>query len=181
MNRNTTKIGAGLRKLAGRPYEIVSGKVISLDSSAGTVKIQPTGDGEPIENVRLAPVSGTDGSVILYPDADTNVVICSIDGPGEWILLKADKLKKIAVKVGQVSCEVAEDELTFKNDNTILDITASSFKLNTPSESLFDLLNDLLTAIQLITVPTPAGPSGVPVNAATFSTLATRLSNLLTH
>ncbi len=40
-------------------------------------------------------------------------------------------------------------------------------------------LNDILTALQLLTVPTGVGPSGIPVNAATFKAIQEDLNNYL--
>jgi hypothetical protein len=65
-----------------------------------------------------------------------------------------------------------------ESGNTVIEVE-SLIRIATASESLHGILNELITAITLITVPTPAGPSGVPVNAATFNTIVTRLSNLL--
>ena len=45
-------------------------------------------------------------------------------------------------------------------------------ELNTLVEKLTELndhLQEIITQIQAITVPTPAGPSGPPVNAAAFN------------
>jgi hypothetical protein len=50
--------------------------------------------------------------------------------------------------------------------------------VKTQQESLKTLLNDILTAIQQLTVPTPAGPSGVPINLASFQQYNARLDNL---
>ena len=45
--------------------------------------------------------------------------------------------------------------------------------------SLYKILNDLLTAIQSLSVGTPAGPSTPPINAAQFSKIQTELSTFL--
>lgn len=48
-------------------------------------------------------------------------------------------------------------------------------------EKLKDLLNQLLNAIEQLTVPTPAGPSGVPNNMASFTTIQNKLEEILTE
>lgn len=53
------------------------------------------------------------------------------------------------------------------------------FTLKTENESLKLILSDLLDAIGQITVPTPAGASGVPVNVAAFTAIKQRLELLL--
>ena len=46
-------------------------------------------------------------------------------------------------------------------------------------DTLLLLLNELITQIQLIIVATPAGPSSPPINAAAFSSIASRLNTML--
>lgn len=45
--------------------------------------------------------------------------------------------------------------------------------------TLKELLEELIDAINVLTVPTPAGASGTPVNAATFSSIKGRLEQFL--
>lgn len=52
-------------------------------------------------------------------------------------------------------------------------------RLKSSSESLFSVLNDLLTQIGLITVNAAGVPTTVPINAAAFLALQTRLAALL--
>ena len=181
MSKNAKRITAGLQALVHKPFEVISGSVLSVDVDAGTMKVQPAGDGEPIAQVRLTAVSGNTDGLLLIPDVDSHVVIGSIDGPGEWVLLVANKLTKATLKIGSITCEIADSKLTFKNQNTLLDISNSAFKMNTASESLFDILKDLLTYISVLTVSTPSGPSSPPVNVSDFTALISRLSNLLAH
>lgn len=66
--------------------------------------------------------------------------------------------------------------------NTAFMVAASeveTFTISTAQESLHTFLQDLLTALQQLTVPTPAGVSGVPINLTAFTDLATRLPLLL--
>ncbi len=181
MNNNTAKINAGIRALTYKPFEIISGKVVSIDTSAVTMTVRPSDDSEPIEQVRLAAVTGSSDGMLLYPEADSDVVIGCIDGPGEWVLLSAGKITKAMIKIGSVSYEMTDNKVSIQNGNVVLDISNTAFKISTAGESLFDLLKDLLTYLSVLTVPTPSGPSGVPTNIADFSNLLTRLNNLLTH
>jgi hypothetical protein len=65
-------------------------------------------------------------------------------------------------------------------NKTVLKIDANGFMLQREEEKLSTILKDLITQIQSITVPTPAGTSGVPNNITDFSDIATRIDNLLT-
>lgn len=48
-------------------------------------------------------------------------------------------------------------------------------------QTLMQWLNDLCTAIMALTVTTPMGPSGVPINAAQFGALRGQLQNILSQ
>lgn len=48
-------------------------------------------------------------------------------------------------------------------------------------ESLKGLLEEILDAINAMTVPTPAGPSGTPTNAVQFSAIKARLTTMLSQ
>jgi len=82
------------------------------------------------------------------------------------------------IKIGEVTFTMKETGIKMAHGNTIFDI-GELIKINTESESLFAILNDLITAISLLTVTTSTGPSSVPVNVASFTALLSRLSNLL--
>ena len=46
-------------------------------------------------------------------------------------------------------------------------------------DTLVDLLNELCSELQVMNHPTPAGPSGPPVNAAKFAAIASKLNTIL--
>ena len=182
MNRNTSKIKEGIRKLTNRPNEIITGTVVagSVDNTSFIMNVQPSDDSAPIEGVLLNAISGNDDGMILIPADDSDVIIGSIDGPGEWVLLKASKITNAKITIGNVTYEMDSTQVNIQNSNVVLNISDSLFKVNTASESLFQLLKDCFTYITELTVPTPSGTSSVPVNVADFNNLITRLNNLLT-
>ena len=182
MNQKTSKISAGLRALAHKPNEIISGTVVpgSLDMAGNTITVQPSDDGEPIEGVRLNAIMGDANGLVLYPADNSNVVIGSIDGPGEWILLRASDLVKLTATISNVSMEIDDSNITFTNSGLIFNISDTLFKVSTGGDSLHNLLQDLIKDITLLTVSTGTGVSSTPVNTASFNTLITRLGNLLT-
>jgi hypothetical protein len=57
---------------------------------------------------------------------------------------------------------------------------AESFTMATAEQSLLTILQDLVTALQQLTVPTPSGVSGLPINLAALQDIARRLPLLLT-
>jgi hypothetical protein len=181
MTRNTAKIKAGIKALAHMPYEILSGTVLpgSVDTDAYTMSVQLSDDSEPITGVMLNAVTGDGNGMILFPKDGSNVVIGSIDGPGEWALIKASEITKAIITIGTVTYEMDDTQVNVQNGSVVFNIGEAAFKMNTASESLFQLLNDLITGITLLTVGTSTGPSTVPINVLTFNNLLVRLNNLL--
>ncbi len=108
------------------------------------------------------------------------MVLASIDGPGIWTVIKTNELDRAMVTIGNTRYEMNDNLISVQNGNTILTVGTDAFKMNTLSESLFNILNDLITGITALTVGTSGGPSTPPTNLATFTSLLTRLSNLLT-
>jgi hypothetical protein len=181
MTRNTVRIINGLRLLATAPHEIMSGTVVpgSLNTTAGTVSVQQSEGSIVIEGVMLNAQANDNSGIVLFPDDNSNVIIGSIDGSGEWTVLQTGKLSKCVIKIGAVVLEIDESGIKLQNSEVLLNISNSHFKMNTPSESLFGLLKDLITALTLLTVTTSTGPSSVPINVSTFNNLLLRLNNLL--
>ena len=181
MSKNIAKIKAGIQVLAGKPYEIIGGTVVagSVNTSEYTMSVLPTNGTDPIDGVMLGTITENSNGIILLPKDESNVVIGSIDGAGEWMLLKANGLDKAIITIGSVIYEMDETQVNIKNGSSVLSIGTSVFKMYTASESLFSFLKDLITGITLLTVGTSTGGSTVPENITTFNDLLTRLNNLL--
>lgn len=98
------------------------------------------------------------------------------------------KGEKIAVHVDADKLEVVNDKttvtheaeaLTLLSDQTTVKITTGGLTLTKGSSGLKKTLDDLLTAIQKLTVTTGVGPSGPPINIADFVKVQQDLSNYL--
>ena len=182
MTKNTAKIKAGIRALANNPYEIISGTVVpgSVNTGEYSMSVQPSDDSDPIEGVMLNPVTENGNGMILFPKDGSNVVIGSVDGSGEWVLMRASDLTKAIITIGDVTYEMDNTQMNIRNGDVIFNVSDRVFKMKTPEESLYQLLKDCFTYITALTVPTPSGTSSVPVNVADFNNLITRLDHLLT-
>ncbi len=119
---------------------------------------------EPVKGVMLNSVLGNANGFIQFPADDSDAIIASIDGSGEYFLVRAAVLTKAMVNIGETS----------------FTIDASGYSIEHNGESLTQILKDLLDRIVAITVPTSSGASGTPINAADFTNIKTRLDNLLT-
>jgi len=181
MSKNALKIIEGIRELAHSPNELLSGIVVSgsVNETEGTVNVQLVGSGELLEGVLLGIITDSTDGLLLIPKEESEVVIGCVEGHGSYVVLKAGELEKVILKIGASTVIADEAEIQLKQGTTEIKLSGGLVNVSTASESLFHLLNELLAAIAVLTVGTSTGPSTVPVNAATFSTLQTRLSNLL--
>lgn len=68
---------------------------------------------------------------------------------------------------------------TAKVGTTEQNLTANGHTIKRGSESLKSILEDLIDAILTETHPTGTGPSGTPINAATYTAIKNRIPNLL--
>lgn len=180
MNRNSARIIDGLKELSRRPFEIVSGKVVagSIDAGANTMSVVLSANGLEIGNVLLKATSdGTDG-VIAIPEEGSDVVIGSIDGPGQWALLQASTVAKWEVRLHGRSVAVTPESIEIDTGMATVKV-ADKVTVRCGTEDLYTLLRDVLDSIKLITVTTSTGPSSVPVNVAMFDAILLRLNNLL--
>lgn len=82
-----------------------------------------------------------------------------------------------------------EDDTFFNTNNNNFTIESGTGEIHlgngggeepiVKGDTLVDILGDLIDAINQMTHPTPAGPSGPPVNAAVFSQIKSRLKVIL--
>ena len=181
MNKNTVKIKDGIRRLTHKPFEIISGTVIagSVDNVSCTMSVMPSDSLDPIDGVLLNVITNNGNGLILFPADGSNVIIGSVDGPGQWALLQANEIEKAKIKIGDVALEMNSAQVKILNNRVEFNMSDTVFKFNSASESLFQLLKDCFTYITELTVPTPSGTSSIPVNVADFNNLLTRLNNLL--
>jgi hypothetical protein len=182
MTKNTAKIKAGIRALSLKPNEIISGTVVpgSLDSGACTVSVLPSDGSGAIGGVMLNAVAGDENGFILFPEDGSNVIIGSVDGTGEWTLIKASDISKAVITIGNVTYEMDSNQVNIQNGSLVFNIGTGAFKMNTEGESLFQLLSDLMSAITTITYTNGSGAAALtPASLPTITNLQTRLGNLL--
>lgn len=138
-------------------------KVIEVGDQQCTVDFE---DGRPIlQGVRLkAVLDNNDNTFLLVPKIGSYVAVGPI-------------MNNNAVHAVLVCSEV--ERLELKISSTYFEIDQEGFLLKIQSENLASVLSSLIDAICSITVPTATGPSGVPINSATFTTIKNRLLKIL--
>lgn len=115
----------------------------------------------------------TDNDLELKIDADN---IDLKKGEKITVHVDADKLEVVNDKT-KVTHEA--EAMTFLSGRATVKITTGGLTLAKGSSGLKKTLDDLLTAIQKLTVTTGVGPSGPPVNIADFQKVQQDLSNYL--
>lgn len=98
------------------------------------------------------------------------------------------KGEKITIHVDAEKLEVVNDKakvtheaeaLTLLSDQATIKITTGGLTLKKGGSGLKKTLDKMLDGICQLTVPTAVGPSGVPINAATFQQIKADLPNYL--
>jgi hypothetical protein len=98
------------------------------------------------------------------------------------------KGEKITIHVDADKLEVVNDKtkylqesgaVTLVSDQATVKITAAGLTFTKGGSGLKKTLNDLLTAIQALTVPTGVGPSGPPINITDFAKVQQELTQYL--
>jgi len=157
------EIRDAFNKLAKKPQTIVLGNVIAIDEDKMLCDVSPLDGSADLLDVKLTnlvPVQGSACAIALFDNNPTGVVI---------YIEEVDKV----IQPNGTSIELSTD------GGAIIAAEEDKISLANDSEDLLTLLDDLLTAIQALTVPTGTGPSGIPVNAAEFAAISTRLKTLL--
>lgn len=178
MSQYLNRIKNGLVRLSEHKPELLIGKVKTLNEATGMMTID-TGISL-IENVSFKLPSGDESSIVIIPETGSEVLIGNVDGPGLWALIKCTKVAKIQIQIGNTSIASSGAEIELVHGATELRLN-NHVCIKNASGSLATLLKQLLQQIQLITVTTPSGLSGPPVNALAFSSISTQLDLLLTE
>lgn len=116
-----------------------------------------------VDDARLRAVVANGNKVVLIPQLNSVVIVGMLENSDEYVVLM----------VSEVS------EIKYKIDTVEFDIDSAGFLVKKGSETLKKILDDLLDAINLLTVPTNVGPSGVPINATSFTAIKTRVAQIL--
>lgn len=118
---------------------------------------------------------------VIFTDKDLEVKIDTenIDiRKGEKITVHADK-DKIEVTNDKVKALHEADKLTVTADNTTVKASTAGVTITRGGSGLRKTLEQMLDGICALTVPTAVGPSGVPINMATFQQIKADLPNYM--
>lgn len=157
----------GLKMLTGynRRTRVIAAKVVAVSQSYATCDVQDQ-DGVVLYDVRLrAATDGETSGHVCLPDVGAWVLIANLDGAQAWAVVATEKLSKYSVEI----------------ETSLLEMDEDGVKIQRGADDLKSVLSDLLSALEVLTVTcaAPGSPSTPPVNLASFTTLKTRVNNLL--
>lgn len=118
---------------------------------------------------------------VVFTDNDLTLVVDTenIDiKKGEKITVHVDA-EKLEVTNDKVKALQEADALTVTAGSTTVKASAGGVTITRGASGLKKTLDDMLTAIQALTVTTPHGPSSTPINSAKFASIQADLPNYL--
>lgn len=151
-----------------------------------------------ISDVRLrSVVNGEDVGVLITPKKDSVVLVADLSGGDytQMVAIAYSEIEKIDIctanttmlidgekatmTIGNTSATVEDSKLQLAVGQVEIGIESDKLSIKKGGVSLFDLLDGLLQGILALTVPTGTGPSGTPINAASFTELKMKLTQIM--
>lgn len=183
-------------KGGGDSGQVFHGVVIAVDEKEFTCTVKCDGLVD-YYDVRLRGLVKPELKGFAFiPAVGSTVLVCRIGGSNDLfvcqytevdkffltsgdISLTFDQEKIEVLKGDKVSVLIDTDSMVVNADQATIKAGSGGLTLTKGSSGLKKTLDDLLTAIQKLTVTTGTGPSGPPINMADFTKIQQDLSNYL--
>lgn len=164
--------------MKGLNTTVIPGTVSSVNEKERTCSIKH--GGVEFEDARLySIVKGDLKGFCFIPKVGSHVLAARIDGSNELFITMFSEIDKILFTLADMVIQVDKDACLTRAKDSTLKITPAGITVTRGSSGLKKTLNDLLTALQELTVPTGVGPSGMPINVADFVKIQQDLNNYL--
>ena len=162
MSKDLEDIKDQLGKFAAKhgPTAIIPVTVTAINED-DTVAVEFSDDSV-IDDVRLRSVVKDGNKVLIIPTVGSVVLVGRIENSEEYVVLAVEEISEIKYVIG----------------DTTFSMTDAGFLIQRGTETNKKLLQDILSRIEELTVPTNTGPSGVPLNKAAFTAIKNRVQNL---
>lgn len=197
MSKDIENIRRTLQQGASAGTDTVFQAVVSkVDEEKFTCQVKRSNDVSYF-NVRLRGLVNPDlKGIALIPAIGSTVLVCRIGNSNQLFVCQYTEVDKLLFTSGDFSLTCDRDKvellkgdklsvtadaesITMKAGQATVKATTGGLTLSKGSSGLKKTLNDLLTAIQRLTVTTGVGPSGPPINIQDFITVQQELSNYL--
>ena len=186
------------RKIMGesRDSSVFPAIVTKVDESDFTCEVRRD-DAVDYFDVRLRGlVKGDLQGFAFIPRLQSTVLVCRIGKSNELFVCQFTEIDKViftsadisltvdadrieVLKGGNISIFIDSESMAIQAGQETIKATNRGLTLTKGSSGLKKTLNDLLAAIQKLTVTTSLGPSGPPINMADFIKVQKDLSNYL--
>jgi len=167
------------------------GNICDIDAAAGLARVQFDDDGVTSAWLPIAFPNTLQNKYAWAFDVNEHVACLMDDEAENGVIIgaiyskaeqpddgDADKVRVVFSDGASVEYDRAASKLAVKVGTTELDVTEDGFTVKRGSETLKAILTDLINAILAETHPTGTGPSGTPINAATYTAIKNRIPNL---
>ena len=128
-----------------------------------------------VENVTQSDINLNAYVFLTYLSIDYPVIFASTNS-NDITTIYATTLVELS---GATAIIKAVDEIDILTDDGANINMTDKIIIENSNENLNDLLQDLISEIQKISVATPSGTSGYPLNLAAIATIGTKLNTLL--
>lgn len=137
--------------------------VVKAVNEDGTIAVE-FADGSEIDDVRLKAIVKEGNQFLIFPKADSNVLIGRISDSEDFVLIAASEIEEVEIKIGGTLFSVKE-----------------KFVIKTETEDLLTLMTDLIEAMLAEKHMTNSGPTInlTPDSIAKYTALKTRFKTLL--
>lgn len=188
MSKNRKKIVEAIQSIsAPREDTVMSGYVKEVDETKATMSVILNVSGQLVEGVLLHALGGSLKGMLVIPEQDSDVVICSVDGSGEYMLVQADKIKKVLLDISNIQAKVSDkieincDDIVFNGGNNGGFVIVSNLvdKLN----GIEGKINTVIQKFETHVHTAPNGATSTALAAAPATTVtpplqSTQLSDL---
>ncbi|WP_229029186.1 hypothetical protein [Flavobacterium sp. SLB02] len=146
---------------------------INGDNAKERVKFTLSSGENPNAQMQFLDKEGDEKQKLTFDELHTEINF----NKGNSIFNLKDKEAKITIKDG-FEATISDTKTSFKKDKLTFEMD-NKFKIDAEGKNLLTELNGLIDEIVKITVPTPVGPSGPPMNSTQIAGIKEKLAELL--
>ena len=177
-----------------RIVQEIDGKIVEIfqDANSATLNVNVVGVKDTPAKINIKVSSGSEDSVINvisdgHLNIDSNQIQVTVRKDVSLCLKNGKDEEQFSLTGNADKVEFSDkngNKVTINADNVNI-VPAKQLNISSGKEpmvlgqTLVNTLKSLIQAIQAIQVPTPNGISGTPVNSAQFSSISSKLENIL--
>ena len=164
------KVLQGLRQLSKGPDHVFPAIVKDNHESDDYIDVQDLLGTSFLQVRKRAAIDGKKG-IVITPVKESSVLVGRIGGSDQLYMAMCSEIYSVKVTLNDQTIILDKDGLS-------MDMGKEKFEFKNTQESLKKLIDDLNNAIMALTVTTGTGPSGTPINIASFQQIQQRIPNL---